>query len=130
MGCAQPERGRAKSAGRGELELTLGLPTYIGEDVDAPRAAARANLGLFTTLPFFQRLLHAGGFVREADHAEQGAGSDALSDRVLNAICLIGSIGRCHERLTEYRAAGLDLPILWPGLGVHTAREAIAAFRQ
>ena len=78
MGCAQPERGRAKSGGRGELELTLGLPTYIGEDVDAPRAAARANLGLFTTLPFFQRLLHAGGFVREADHAEQGAGSDAL----------------------------------------------------
>src|SRR5947207_794786 len=38
------ERGRAKSGGRGKLGLTLGLPTYIGEDVDALRASARANL--------------------------------------------------------------------------------------
>src|SRR5215467_10973333 len=42
------ERGRGRSGGRGELELTLGLPIYFGENVDALRAAARANLGLFT----------------------------------------------------------------------------------
>jgi 5,10-methylenetetrahydromethanopterin reductase len=124
------DRGRAKSVGRGKLELTLGLPTYVGEDVDALRAAARANLGLFTTLPFFQRLLRASNFAEEADRAEQGAGSEALSDRVLDAICLIGPVSRCHDRLAEYRAAGLDLPILWPGLGVDTAREIITAFRQ
>ena len=124
------ERGRAKSRGRGKLNLTLGLPTYIGQDIDAMRTAARANLGLFTTLPFFQRLLRTSGFVEEADRAEQGAGSDALSDRVLDAICLIGPVGRCRDRLAEYRAAGLDLPILWPGLGVDTAREVIAGFRQ
>jgi len=124
------ERGRAKSGGRGKLELTLGLPTYIGEDIDALRAAARANLGLFTTLPFFQQLLRASGFADEADRAEQGAGSDALSDRLLDAICLIGSVGRCRDRLAEYRAFGLDLPILWRGLGVNSAREVIAAFRQ
>jgi 5,10-methylenetetrahydromethanopterin reductase len=123
-------RGRAKSDGRGKLDLALGLPTYIGEDIDALRTAARANLGFFTTLPFFQRLLRASGFVEEADHAEQGAGNRALSDRLLDAICLIGPAGRCRDRLAEYRAAGLDLPILWPGLGVDTAREMIAAFRQ
>ena len=94
------------------------------------RAAARANLALFTTLPFFQRLLRVTGFVEEANRAEQGSGSDALSDRVLDAICLIGSLGRCNDRLAEYRAVGLDLPILWPGLGVDNAREVIAAFRQ
>jgi alkanesulfonate monooxygenase SsuD/methylene tetrahydromethanopterin reductase-like flavin-dependent oxidoreductase (luciferase family) len=124
------ERGRAKSRGRGKLELTLGLPTYIGEDLDALRAAARANLGLFSTLPFFQRLLRASGFAEEAARAEEGAGGDALSDRVLDAICLIGPIGRCRDRLAQYRAAGLDLPILWPGLGVDAARKVIAAFRQ
>ena len=124
------ERGRAKSRGHGKLELTLGLPTYVGDDVEALRAAARTNLGLFITLPFFQRLLRASGFADEADRAEQGAGSDALSDRVLDTICLIRSIGRCHERIAEYRAAGVDLPILWPGLGVDTARQVIAAFRQ
>lgn len=124
------ERGRAKSGGRGKLELTLGLPTYIGENLETLRAAARANLGLFTTLPFFQRLLRASGFIEEADRAEQGSGGEALSDRVLDAICLIGPVSRCRERLAEYRAAGLDLPILWPGLGVDAAREVIAAFRQ
>jgi alkanesulfonate monooxygenase SsuD/methylene tetrahydromethanopterin reductase-like flavin-dependent oxidoreductase (luciferase family) len=80
------ERGRAKSGGRGKLELSLGLPTYIGDDIETLRATARANLGLFTTLPFFQRLLRASGFVEEADLAEQGAGGHALSDRVLDAI--------------------------------------------
>jgi len=64
--------------------------------------------------------------------AEQGAGGDALSDRVLDAICLIGPVGQCRDRLAQYREAGLDLPILWPGvmLGVDGAREVIAAFRQ
>jgi alkanesulfonate monooxygenase SsuD/methylene tetrahydromethanopterin reductase-like flavin-dependent oxidoreductase (luciferase family) len=126
------ERGRAKSGGRGKLELTLGLPTFVGNDLDALRSVARANLGFFTALPFFQRLLRASGFAEEADKAEAGAGDGALSDRVLDAICLIGPVGRCRDRLAEYREAGLDLPILWPGalLGVDGAREAVAAFRQ
>jgi 5,10-methylenetetrahydromethanopterin reductase len=124
------ERGRAKSNGRGKLEMTLGLPTYLGDDIEALRAAARANLGIFTALPFFQRLMRASGFTAEAEQAEQGAGGAALSDRLLDAICLIGPVARCRERLAQYLEAGLDLPILWPGLGVDTAREVIAAFRQ
>ena len=124
------ERGRAKSSGRGKLEMALGLPTFVGTDIAALRAAARANLGFFTALPFFQRLLRAGGFAAEADRAEQGAGGDALSDRVLDAICLLGPVGHCRERLAAYREAGLDLPILWPALGIEAAREVVAAFAQ
>jgi alkanesulfonate monooxygenase SsuD/methylene tetrahydromethanopterin reductase-like flavin-dependent oxidoreductase (luciferase family) len=124
------ERGRARSAGRGRLEMALGLPTYVGDDLAALRDAARANLGFFTSLPFFQRLMRASGFAAEADEAEAGAGGAALSDRFLDAICLLGPVGRCRERLAEYREAGLDLPILWPGIGVETARAVIAAFRQ
>jgi alkanesulfonate monooxygenase SsuD/methylene tetrahydromethanopterin reductase-like flavin-dependent oxidoreductase (luciferase family) len=122
------ERGRAKSGGRGKLELTLGLPTYVGDDIDALRRAARMNLGFFTGLPFFQRLLRASGFIAEADRAEQGAGGDALSDYLLDAICLLGPVSRCLERLAEYREAGLDLPILWPAIGAESAKEVIAAF--
>jgi alkanesulfonate monooxygenase SsuD/methylene tetrahydromethanopterin reductase-like flavin-dependent oxidoreductase (luciferase family) len=124
------DRGRAKSGGRGKLEMTLGLPTFVGDDLDALRGAARANLGFFTALPFFQRLLRASGFGAEADKAEQGAGGEALSDRVLDAICLIGPVAHCRERLAAYREAGLDLPILWPAMGPDSAREVISAFRQ
>jgi alkanesulfonate monooxygenase SsuD/methylene tetrahydromethanopterin reductase-like flavin-dependent oxidoreductase (luciferase family) len=122
------ERGRGKSGGRGKLELALGLPTYVGDDIDASRNAARANLGFFTGLPFFQRLMRASGFTAEADKAEQGGG-EALSDRLLDAICLLGPVSRCRERLAEYRDAGLDLPILWPAIGVDSAREVIGTFR-
>jgi 5,10-methylenetetrahydromethanopterin reductase len=122
------ERGRAKSGKRGAFEITLGLPTYVGDDMDALRTAARANLALFTALPFFQRLLRVSGFAEEAERAEQGGGGEALSDRVLDAICLLGPVERCRERIAAYREAGLDLPILWPGVGVESAREVIAAF--
>lgn len=124
------DRGRAKSPGRGKLEMTLGLPTYVGDDIASLREAARANLAIFTALPFFQRLMRASGFAEEADQAEQGGGGASLSDRLLDAICLIGPVARCRERIAQYREAGLDLPILWPGLGVDSARAVIATFRQ
>jgi 5,10-methylenetetrahydromethanopterin reductase len=124
------ERGRAKSGASGNFELTLGLPIYIGDDIEALRAAARANLGFFTALPFFQLLMRASGFAEEADQAERGRGGAALTDRFLDAICLIGPVGRCRDRLAAYREAGLDLPILWPAVRVEDARQVIAAFRQ
>ena len=96
---------------------------------DQLRKAARANLGFFTALPFFQRLMRVSGFTAEADKAEQGVGGAALSDRFLDAICLIGSIGHCKDRLLAYREAGLDLPIIWPALGTDSAREIIDRFR-
>ncbi|PYN42990.1 MAG: hypothetical protein DME00_27815 [Candidatus Rokuibacteriota bacterium] len=45
------DRGRAKASGLGKVDVTLGLPTFIGDDVKAMREAARANLGLYTTFP-------------------------------------------------------------------------------
>jgi alkanesulfonate monooxygenase SsuD/methylene tetrahydromethanopterin reductase-like flavin-dependent oxidoreductase (luciferase family) len=129
-GRAWAERGRARAAGRPQIEMSLGLPTFVGDDIGALREAARANLGLFPNLLFFQRLLRASGFTTEAEMAERGAGGAALSDRVLDSICLIGPVSRCTQRLAEYRDAGLDLPLLWPGVGVAAARAVIAAFRR
>jgi alkanesulfonate monooxygenase SsuD/methylene tetrahydromethanopterin reductase-like flavin-dependent oxidoreductase (luciferase family) len=103
-------RGRAKIAGRAKLEITLGLPTFVGSDMAALREAARANLDLYTTFPFFQHLLRVSAFSTEAEKAEQGAAAEALSDRFLDAVCLIGSIEVCRKRLSAIRAAGLDLP--------------------
>ena len=37
------------------------MPTFIGNDVEAQRAVARQNLGLYTTLPFFQWPNDGGG---------------------------------------------------------------------
>lgn len=122
-------RGRAKASGRGKLEMTLGLPTFVGSDRTALLAAARANLGLYTTLPFFQHLLDVSGFTAEARKARAGAGADSLSDEFLDAVCLIGPSSRCRERLAAFTAAGLDLPILLPPIGVDGARAVLNAFK-
>lgn len=123
-------RGRAKAPTRGPLDMALGIPTFVGDDIEAVRHAARANLTLFTTFPFYQRMFRASGFAEEATKAEQGAGGDLLSDRMLDAICLIGPLSRCREQLTAFRTAGVDLPILSPPVGVEGTREVIRAFRR
>ena len=122
-------RGRAKAPERKKLEMTLGLPTFVGNDMATLMATARANLGLYTTLPFFQHLLHVSGFTAEAEKAKQGAGGDSLSDEFLDAVCLIGPVSRCRERLATFTAAGLDLPILVPPVGVDGARAVMSSFK-
>jgi 5,10-methylenetetrahydromethanopterin reductase len=123
-------RGRAKSPTLGPLTITLGLPTFLGDDLEKLHDAARQNLGLFTTFPFFQRLFRASGFSEEATQMEQGAGPSALTDHLLDAVCLLGPEARCSEQLAAFRAAGVDLPILLPPAGVEGARAVIQAFRR
>jgi alkanesulfonate monooxygenase SsuD/methylene tetrahydromethanopterin reductase-like flavin-dependent oxidoreductase (luciferase family) len=123
-------RGRAKAPDPAPLDLTLGLPTFIGNDLDAMRTAARQNLELFTTFPFFQRLFRAMGYTDEAALMERGAGQDSLTDRLLEAVCLLGPATRCREQLEAFRSAGVDIPILLPPVGVEAARTVIQAFRR
>ena len=91
---------------------------------------ARGNLAVFTRFPFFQRLFRASGFGPEADQMEKGGGGAALSDRLLDAVCLLGPLPRCREQLAAFRAAGTDLPILMPSVDVDGARALIKAFRR
>jgi 5,10-methylenetetrahydromethanopterin reductase len=124
------DRGRAKASGLGKVDVTVGLPVFVGDDVKATREAARANLGLYTTFPFFQRLFRASGFASEADQMEKGGGGASLSDRILDAVCLTGPMARCREQLAAFRSAGVDLPILVAPIGVDGARGVIKAFRR
>ncbi len=124
------DRGRAKASGLGKVDVTVGLPVFVGDDVKAMREAARANLGLYTTFPFFQRLFRASGFASEADQMEKGGGGASLSDRILDAVCLTGPMARCREQLAAFRSADVDLPILVAPIGVDGARGVIKAFRR
>jgi alkanesulfonate monooxygenase SsuD/methylene tetrahydromethanopterin reductase-like flavin-dependent oxidoreductase (luciferase family) len=123
-------RGRAKAPNLAPLDLTLGLPTFLGNDLEAVRTEARQNLGLFTTFPFFQRLFRAMGYADEAALMERGVGQDALTNRLLDAICLLGPVTRCREQLEAFRTAGVGIPILMPPMGVEAASTVIQAFRR
>jgi alkanesulfonate monooxygenase SsuD/methylene tetrahydromethanopterin reductase-like flavin-dependent oxidoreductase (luciferase family) len=122
-------RGRANAPDRGRLEIALGLPIFIGDDVPQALNVARGNLGLFASLPFFQHLLRVSGFEREATMAEAGNGPDSLSDRFLDSVCLIGPISRCRDRLAAFTNAGVDLPILMPPVDFDSVQATVAALR-
>ncbi len=120
-------RGRDRAAEPGPFELTLGLPIFLGDDLAALRDQARQNLALYTGFPYFQRMWRESGFTAEADSMAQGAGAAALSDALLESFCLIGPVERCRERLSAYREAGVDLPILNPPVGPDAAIAVIRA---
>ena len=61
---------------------------------------------------------------------EKGAGGAALSDRLLDAVCLLGPLARCREQLAVFRSSGVDLPILVPPIGLDGARAVMRAFRR
>ena len=124
------QQGRTKAKGVRKMDVTVGIPTYIGDDIKQQREVARAHLAVFTAFPFFQRMFRASGFGPEADQMEKGGGGAALSDRVLDAVCLIGPLSRCREQLAAFRAAGTDLPIVMPPYDVDGVRAAIKALRQ
>src|SRR5712691_9497335 len=62
--------------------------------------------------------------------AEKGVGGPSFSDRILDAVCLTGSLTRCREQLAAFRSAGVDMPILVAPIGVDGARAVIKAFRR
>jgi alkanesulfonate monooxygenase SsuD/methylene tetrahydromethanopterin reductase-like flavin-dependent oxidoreductase (luciferase family) len=124
------DRGRARGPGRGPLDVTLGVPAFIGDDVEALRDATRHNLALYTFFPFFQHLFRASGFTAEADAMERGEGTAALTTELLDSMCLIGPLEHCQQRLAEYRSAGVDMPILMAPRGVEEARNVIDGFRR
>jgi 5,10-methylenetetrahydromethanopterin reductase len=124
------ERGRARSGESGPLAFTLGLSIFLGEDMDAVYEVARQNLQIYARFPFVRHLVRVAGFEEEADLMEQGDGLAGFSDRLIDWACLVGTPDQCKARLAEYREAGVELPILYPGVGVDAAMETIQAFRQ
>ena len=122
--------GPRQGARTGPLDITLGLPTFIGDDLEALRDAARAEPRPVHGPPVLpaavsrQRLRRRG----RPDGAGRGAG---LAQRP-PARCDLPhrAVERCREQLAAFRAAGLDLPILYPPIGVDGARAVIAAFRR
>jgi probable F420-dependent oxidoreductase len=111
-------------------ELALGLPVFLADDLEPARAAAREQLAAYTGLVFYRQLFREAGFEAEAEAMERGAVLRGLSDRLLDAVCLLGPPAVCRDRLAALREAGVTLPILLPGGRDHAAaaRAAIAAF--
>jgi alkanesulfonate monooxygenase SsuD/methylene tetrahydromethanopterin reductase-like flavin-dependent oxidoreductase (luciferase family) len=105
-----------------DIAVTMGLPLYVHDDRVKALDAARRGLVFFAALPFFNRILARSGFESEAAGVADavakrawGGAAGAISEKLADAIALVGPLERCRERLAQYRESGAELPILVPG---------------
>lgn len=89
------------------------------EDEEQLRGALRWMLTPYIAVPAYNRFIAAQGFEDEARQVadawannERDKARDAISDRLIDALVIMGPAGKCKERLDSFRAAGLDTPIL------------------
>jgi alkanesulfonate monooxygenase SsuD/methylene tetrahydromethanopterin reductase-like flavin-dependent oxidoreductase (luciferase family) len=103
------------------IDIAMGFPTFLSEDMRAARQVARESLVLYAGLPFYNRLLRNCGFVTEAEgvnqamaRGDQHGAAACISDRLLDELLPIGSAEHCREHIAAFRAAGVALPIVVP----------------
>ena len=107
----------AKAAGRdpSEIDITLGIPSVVSDDLELARKAGKRGLSGYLRFPFYQRLMTNNGFGDAIEKIKGGADpAEVFSDEMLDAVALVGPAERCRERLEAYRKAGVSLPIIVP----------------
>lgn len=127
----------AKAAGRDPEELDIGclLLTVLTHDEAAGLRLVKGHLARYVgSMPRYRDLMAASGFleVEDAAKAYKTGGWEAaaalLSDDMARAVAIIGDEDYCRERISEYRAAGVDHPIVYPApLPGQTSRECFSA---
>jgi probable F420-dependent oxidoreductase len=100
-------------------ETLARLICFIGDEPEEVRDFARWLLTPYLTVPGYNRFVAAQGFEGEAEQvATKWAAGDrqgalgAISDDLVDALIVAGPVEACKERLTSYREAGLDTPVL------------------
>jgi 5,10-methylenetetrahydromethanopterin reductase len=121
---ASAARAAAQAAGRdpASLEIAAVVHCCLSEDSAAAAAAARAVVPRYVLHAAAPRLfgeLDDGGVdlrgVRELVLAGDRAGAAAqVPQQVADGFVAHGSATRCAARLADYRAAGVDLPVMFP----------------
>lgn len=113
----------ARRAGRapGAVQVTLLVPTFLHDRLDAARAAARTFLSRYAPRSLYAKMFRRSGFDAEVDamtaavaRGDAGGVTAAITDRMLDEVLLVGPLARCRERLAAFREAGIDYPLLAP----------------
>jgi len=109
----------AASVGRDPADVTVGVYVRgsIGGDRGGAVAALRAATAEYASYPAYARQLEALGLGAEAAAAASAHRAGRPQDvpqRLLDEVCLPLDPARARARLTEYRTAGADLPVIYP----------------
>ena len=113
-------RAAAKDAGRdpGSVPVTCVIHLCMSDDAEAAAAAAKTVVPRYVLHPAVPPLFGTGPWleqVRKLTLAGDRAGaSEQVPQDVADGFVAHGDASACAARIDEYRAAGVDLPVLFP----------------
>lgn len=115
----------AKAAAKGvgkdpdKVDCIMSIPTFVADDVDAARSAARYNLAFFGQMPNYRKQWRASGFEDEVaaielawQEKDRKLAATKVSDRMVEEVCVFGTPGQCRDQLAAFHEAGAGMPVL------------------
>lgn len=134
-------RAGAIEAGRqpDEVDIALYLRTCVTDDRDAAIGWLRRDITGYTVADVYSRVFRQFGFAAEVDAMHQawrrGAREEAMqqiSDRMVEALGVIGTADACQAQIQQFTDAGIDLPVVMPFSPVSTTESylrTVSAFQ-
>jgi 5,10-methylenetetrahydromethanopterin reductase len=118
----------ADAAGRDPADITISvyIRSLVGEDADAEEAmlALKRATGEYASMPAYARQLEDVGLGVEVAAAQEAIASgraDLVPEALVEAVSAVGDAA--SERVEAYRAAGADLPVIYPVTTADVARS-------
>lgn len=103
------------------LDISMLIPTFYDPDLARARAAGRDFLILYCSFPAYGRMFRASGFVEEMDaidaalaDGDRDRAMQAISETMLDEVCLVGDADRIQIGLAKYQRLGLEHALLAP----------------
>jgi alkanesulfonate monooxygenase SsuD/methylene tetrahydromethanopterin reductase-like flavin-dependent oxidoreductase (luciferase family) len=101
------------------VDCIVSIPTFISDDAEQARSAARYNLAYFSRLPYYRRQWRRCGFVDEVNALQDAwkqhdrrTAAAMIPDRMVDEICVFGPPEQCRDQLVAFREAGAAMPVL------------------
>ena len=114
----------AERSGRdpGAVDVTSLIPTATADNPADAFDALRPGVAMYTGFfPRYNRVAAEQGFEEEAAaiaeawaRGDHEAANRAVSDEHIDSVCIAGAPERCRERIADYHASGIDLPMIAP----------------
>jgi probable F420-dependent oxidoreductase len=112
----------ARAAGRDpdSLDRVIRVPVAVGEDDEVLRFIARRLITTYAAVDVYNRSLAGQGYeeterIRQAWEAgDRDAANEAVTDRMIDELMIVGDANACGERIEEFRRAGIRTPVVLP----------------
>lgn len=113
----------AEEAGRSPdaVDIALYLRTCVTDNRAAALEWLRRDITGYTVADVYSRVFRRFGFAAEVDamheawkRGDREQAKQHIADHMVDALGVIGSAEDCRRKVTEFAAAGVDMPIILP----------------